>query len=396
MESIGVTRIGEVTHLDRPCLPNFLAVRPELGRHGISYYNGKGATRTQARASAMMEAVERFSGERCDAPIVISTHEKLSRDFPTVNPVDVLVPREEDYRDDVELEWALGFDLVAGQPTFAPLNLVVCPYSPAGRPVLFYTSTNGLASGNTIEDALCHALCEVNERDAVAVYHADVTLRSRVGAILTGAGYSCRDDQLGAYPLIDSRSLPPRAVRLLRRLELAGLRVYLRVVTSDTKIPAVLCDLVERRPRGTLTCHAGYGSHPDARVAVVRALTEAAQSRLACIQGGREDLPSVVPDEPVRGDPAERYGTGQIIEFSAIPSRENSEIGDDVTQVLDGLRAAGMSQVVAYNLTRSELGIPVVKVIVPLAETWSVFNLHTSRGLMGPRSLRKLRWTSEG
>ena len=51
MERIGVTRIGELTHLDRSGLPNFLAVRPEPGRHGISYYNGKGATRSQARAA---------------------------------------------------------------------------------------------------------------------------------------------------------------------------------------------------------------------------------------------------------------------------------------------------------------------------------------------------------
>jgi ribosomal protein S12 methylthiotransferase accessory factor len=102
-----------------------------------------------------------------------------------------------------------------------------------------------------------------------------------------------------------------------------------------------------------------------------------------------------MPAEPARGEPDELYGAGPIADFAAIPSRENREIGDDVTQVLEGLRGAGLSQIVAFNLTRPELGIPVVKVIVPLAETWSVFHLHTSRGMMGPRSSRKLRWRPE-
>jgi ribosomal protein S12 methylthiotransferase accessory factor YcaO len=392
MDRIGVTRIGEVTHLDRSRLPNFLAVRPEPGCHGISYYNGKGATRSQARASAMMEAIERYSGEHCNAPVVIAARRAIARDYRSVNPDELLVPRAVEYHDNLELEWALGFDLVVAEPAFAPLNLVVCPYRPVGRPVIFLTSTNGLASGNTIEDALCHALCEINERDAVAIYHAATTVRRKVAGILEGVGYCCPDLPGSSFPLITHDSLPARPARLLRRLCLAGLWVYLRDVTSDTGIPTILCTVVECRPGSVLICHAGYGCHPDARVAVVRALTEAAQSRVACIQGGREDLPEIVPHEPVRGDADELYGRGPKIDFGAIRSRENREIGDDIAQIIEGFRAAGMGQIVAYDLTRPDLGIPVVKVIVPLAETWSVYRLHSSRGMMGPRSLNKLHW----
>ena len=340
----------------------------------------------------MMEAIERYSGERCDAPVVAAAHVELSRKHLTVDPDDILVPRAQNYRGDIELEWALGFDLVAAQPRFAPLNLVVCPYVPSGRPVIFFTSTNGLASGNTIEDALCHALCEINERDAVAIYHAETTVRGKIAGILEGVGYDCQSVPARSYPLIEHASLPVRATRLLSRLRGAGLRVYLRDVTSDTRVPTVLCTVVERRPGDSLVCHSGYGCHVDARVAVVRGLTEAAQSRVACIQGGREDLPEIVPPEPVHGDPDELYGTGPITDFAAIPSRENREIGDDVAQIVEGFCSAGMRQIVAFDLTRSELGIPVVKVIVPLAETWSVFRLHSSRGMMGQRSLSKLHW----
>jgi ribosomal protein S12 methylthiotransferase accessory factor len=343
----------------------------------------------------MMEAIERYSGERCDAPVIRAAHAKLNRDFRAVNPHDILVPRAREYRHDVELEWVLGFDLVAAVPTYAPLNLVVCPYSPVGHPVVFYTSTNGLASGNTVEDALCHALCEVNERDAVAIYYAEAGLRNKIAGILEGEGYTRPRLPGSAYPLIAHDTLPARAARLLRRLRAAGLLVYLRDVTSDTRIPTILGLVAESRQGGFFVCHGGYGCHPDARVAVVRALTEAVQSRMACIQGGREDLARHGSLKPERGNPDELYGAGPSTSFAAIASRENRHIGDDVSQILEGFCLAGLSQVVAFDLTRPELQVPVVRVIVPLAETWSVFSSHSARGMMGPRCLKRLHWPKE-
>ena len=89
---------------------------------------------------------------------------------------------------DSAIEWVLGFDLVGRSPTFVPLNSVICPYAPCQGASLFYSSSNGLASGNTLEEALCQALCEVNERDAVAIYDARTRLRAQVRTLLTGAG----------------------------------------------------------------------------------------------------------------------------------------------------------------------------------------------------------------
>ena len=60
------------------------------------------------------------------------------------------------------MEWALGFDLVASRPAYVPIEGVL-----ASSPRMM-SSSNGLASGNTVEEALCHALCEVIERDARA------------------------------------------------------------------------------------------------------------------------------------------------------------------------------------------------------------------------------------
>ena len=131
MKRIGVSRVAEVTHLDRNGVPNFIAARPrDAGNSGISYYNGKGASRSQARASAMMEAIERYSGEFHPQPPILNSYETLAREAAAVNPDELIVPRSRNYDPGLAIEWVLGFDLVGRSPTFVPLNSVICPYAP--------------------------------------------------------------------------------------------------------------------------------------------------------------------------------------------------------------------------------------------------------------------------
>jgi ribosomal protein S12 methylthiotransferase accessory factor YcaO len=393
MRRIGVTRVAEVTHLDRLGIPNFMAVRPLDEDPGISYYNGKGTTRAAARAGAMMEAVEHYCGERCDQPVRVATHRELTRSGAAVDPESVQVPRTRDYDPRESLEWVEGYDLLGERPTWVPLNSVVCPYAPHSGSALWYSSTNGLASGNCREEALCHALCEVVERDALAIAYAALALRPSVDAVLAELGIGSPEpapDARSRYPLIDTRQLPRRAARVAARLRSAGLETYLRDLTSAVGVPTFDCTLVEKQLGGQIQAYGGTGTHPDARVAVIRALTEAAQSRVGAIQGGREDLPEVVKP-PASIDPDRVFGGGETRQFSSVPSTENEAIDDDVRWLLGRLAAAGFEQAVALDLTRPELGIPVVRVVVPNAEAWTVFHLHTERGALGPRVHRILR-----
>jgi ribosomal protein S12 methylthiotransferase accessory factor len=389
MSCIGVTRVGDITRLDRNGIPNFIAVRPRDLGPGITYYNGKGATRSQARVSAMMEAIERYTGERWDLAALTASYEQLIRRAPAVDPAELIVPRLCEYRPDLEIEWVEGFDLIGRRPTFVPLNSVVCPYEPVRATRLFFSSTNGLASGNTRAEALCHALCEVNERDALALYLGASCLRGQVGHVLATLGHGGPPEPgLDASGVIETEGLPPRASRLLKRLVRSGLKVYLRDITSDTGIATISCVVAERQQDDSYLAHGGFGSHPDARVALTRALTEAAQSRLACIQGGREDLPGFAQKGGPVTDPDGSFGVGPLVPFSAVNSRQHECVGDDVEWMLCRLREASFRQVVAVDLTRPELGVPVVRVVVPLAETWTVFHLHTARAALGPRVLR--------
>ncbi len=389
MSRMGVTRLGEVTHLDRVGIPNYMTVRPREKGQGISYYNGKGSTKEQAAAGALMEAVERYSGESCDSPVIIASYTELEKmGDAAIRLSDVVVPTTQPVDPDLHLEWVRGYDLIRRQATLVPLNCVVCPYESSQYPAMFYASTNGLASGNTLEDALAHALCEVVERDAMALAATAIDLSPVVDELLAkiqqpDPGHR-RAWRQADHPLIAHHALPTRSFRLLSKLVRAGLDVFLRSINSPVGVPTIDCTIVENVPGTGYSIHGGCGTHPDARIALMRALCEAAQSRVACIQGGREDLPEFI-QPPVDSDPRDSLGRGTVVEFESLPSFQNDCVDEDIEFVLQRMGSAGLDSAVAFDLTRPELGIPVVRVVVPRAEAWTVFRLHTGRGVFGSR-----------
>jgi ribosomal protein S12 methylthiotransferase accessory factor len=116
--------------------------------------------------------------------------------------------------------------------------------------------------------------------------------------------------------------------------------------------------------------HGGVGTHVDPAIALERALTETAQSRAADIQGSREDLAYLRGKDPAP-DGAELEQPSW--EFSDPTSRvpfprasvEHDDIRDDIAWMMQRLERAGLSRVLVVDLTRRELGVPVVRVLVP-------------------------------
>ncbi|HET6208143.1 MAG TPA: YcaO-like family protein [Terracidiphilus sp.] len=387
LKPAGITRIADVTHLDRVGIPNFMSVRPLDLDPGISYYNGKGTTRDDAHAGAIMEGIERHAGEYCDYEVVVSSFNELRKYAACVKPDEIIVPATAEYSDDLEIEWVCGYDLLQSQRTFVPLNAVICPYTPKTGPVLFYASSNGLASGNTLIEALCHAICEIVERDAQAISVARSELRPLLRAMVGRSGSG--ETSSSPKRRISLSELPRRAQLLVNKLKNAGQEVYLYDLTCTAGIATIECSIVEKKIDGSGDAYGGVGAHPDARVALLRAITEAAQSRLACIQGGREDLPEIVRHRTCdRID--EVFDQGRWVSFGEIPSIENERIDDDVRLLLSRLPECGLRQLVAFDMTHAGVGIPVVRVVIPLAETWPVFHLHTGRGTFGPRIAQEL------
>ena len=352
LSMIGVTRITEITHLDRIGIPVFSAIRPTAEDGAVSIYAGKGATRTQARASAMMEAFERYSAERKPEDETFTAHPE---DCDGLDPESLILPGSTDLKS--ELEWINAENLTGDEEIPVPANAVFHPYNPPeGCMSLFRSNTNGLASGNAREEAIFHGLMEVIERDAWSLFEAR-------------RGPKVEVDCSGTDNDIISG--------LLEKFHAAGVEVTLVDLTADTgvaTVAAVADDTVLRDP-ALLTI--GVGTHLDPEIAVIRALTEVAQSRATQIHGTREDT--------VRAEFMRRAGYERMkrlnrhwfsepedtITLDEMEDLSTRSFRGDLEITLRKLRESGLEDVFYVDLTR-DVGVPVVRVIVPGLEVFSV------------------------
>jgi ribosomal protein S12 methylthiotransferase accessory factor len=402
MEVIGVTRLADVTGLDHVGIPVWAAVRPLPDDSSISVQNGKGPTRMHARAGAMMESIEHYCCERPPHRPETSSYRALRRKADVVDPQSLLLDPRAGYAETLSLDWLRATDLQSGEQLWVPACAVWKPRRDDHGPRVFRGSTNGLASGNTVEEAVCHGLAELIERDAWTLAIVRGMLLPRIRAIATGvrAGIGCRvsDIQDAApdgrlFPIIDTRTLPGVARRLAERFDGAGVRLVIRDITSDLGVPTFVAAGWETPGLGRIHFHHGLGTHPDARVAVTRALTELAQSRLTIIQGVREDIDKVarLDGETERPSQSLWLANGPLKSFDSVPAFRSRDIMDDIGFMSRCLQAAGLERIVAVDLTRSEVGFPVVKVIVPGLEHWSARHFDPDLIVIGPRVRRYLQ-----
>jgi YcaO-like protein with predicted kinase domain len=367
---IGITRLGNVTGLDRIGIPVTVAVRPNSRSFSVS--QGKGLGLAQAFASALMEAIELFHGEDLLERAVVASFRELSADARVVSPCSLCgtgLPLPEQ----TEIEWIKGYDLLGREACWIPWEVVHTDYTLPTRHsgAHFLSGTNGLAAGNHLAEALSSAICELVERDAVALWHAQAVRERSRGRL-------------------DVASIDDEACRvLLEMYGAADIAVRLWDVTSDIGIPTFICDIPADETSVGMRRFRGSGCHPDRGVALARALTEAAQTRLTYIAGIRDDLPpsDYAESEPQKLGAALIDATSQAAparSFHDVPSFDADDVVADVRWALERLRAVGVERAVAVDLTRPDLGIPVVRVVAPGLE-WDCTH---SNYVAGPRARR--------
>ena len=351
LPALGITRVANVTGLDRIGVPVVMVCRPNA--RSIAVSQGKGLTLAAAKASGIMEAAELYHAERVHLPLKLGSYEELAVTHRLVDPDGLLRPRGSRWRPDLPILWIEARDLVGDEAVWVPYETVHANYThplPTGSRC-FAASTNGLASGNHLLEAICHGICEVVERDATSLWHM---LRT--------------DKRVGMR--VDPATVSDAACRsVLDRLVEAGLDVAVWNTTTDLGIPSFYCLVIDNLAGGGHD-GGGAGCHPSGEIALLRALTEAIQVRNTYITGSRDDLAAAEYERGRRDERQRRVrqlmqsnGTGR--DCRSLSGYRSDNFADDLRWLLARLQAAGIQQVLAVDLTRPELALPVARIVIP-------------------------------
>jgi YcaO-like protein with predicted kinase domain len=377
-ERYGITRIADITHLDRIRIPVMSAIVPD-SPDTISVYNGKGTTREGAVAGAVMEAVERQIAAAPRVPTFL-------RDAGVV--LEAIDPSgRHELRHGMTLPVVRGVDLLSGNPIDVPLALVQCPWR--GERVIFGDSSNGLAAGNTATEAVYHAVCELLERHVWAVAHALGYLRPRAivsrftGSAVAIAGFV--DDPIASD--IELPTVSAAVNELVEQIRHARLTVRLRAFDLQP-FPILLVATIADEAGGPSAAHTGLGCSWSPEHAAIRALTEAAQARVGDFLAAREDLcrhdAASIPPYGIRrtfGVPSRRWFYDAPAPARALDSfvdRSTDDIARDVERLAVALREANAGPVAVVDLSPGGIPLHVVRAVAPRLES------PASGGRFGP------------
>ncbi len=346
---VGITRLADLTALDCIGIPVFQAVRPSS--RNLSVSQGKGQTVEAAQVSAAMEAIELWHAEIPEGEVRRATarevRDELGYDARTLALADLNC-----FHDQLVLEWLEATSLDSQRSTLVPRELVTLDSRVeriGWRLPVFRASSNGLASGNTREEAALHGICEVLERDAIWQHH------------IADGGTRWLEAKLDLATVTD-----PPCCEAIEALERAGMRTFACDLTDSVGVPCFDAMILSEDFASTF---GGHGCHPDAGVALSRALTEAVQSRLTTIAGSRDDMTARTYSgaRSFSSDilPAAIEKAAPAVSFGEVASVATDDVVADLQEVTSIVRRMTGVDPVFVEHTRAGLGVPVVHVVAP-------------------------------
>jgi oxazoline/thiazoline synthase len=324
---------------------------------------GKGSTAEQGEASALMEAIERYSG------IFQGDEIRVTRRFTDFAPGEAILPddvllfskaqtmADQTPTDDsseshiapapfdpsARIEWSPVWSLRDERFKYLPTSILYFFY---GGPAAFHADSNGCAAGNTREEAIVQGFLELVERDAYAIWWYNRLRRAEVDLSQFNDSY-VRD--------------------LHSQLAEADRKLWVLDVTSDLGIPTYVA-ILHWMQNGKENIEFGSGAHFDPRIAILRTLTELNQFLSIGLMGGgtgeKSSLDGFTPlrlrDHPFltpSGHPTVQAGCG-----ANVGPVDNTR--DQVLACINIARRAGLDFLV-LDQTRPDVEVPVVRVIVP-------------------------------
>jgi ribosomal protein S12 methylthiotransferase accessory factor len=327
---------------------------------------GKGMTDAHARASAVGESIEHYSGAfQGDEPQALAALDELGD--AGIHPNRCMLISEYQYHCQEEhnrrpsdrnsiparfdpsarISWTPIWSLTHQSHRYLPTKYLYFGCPSVEEDGIAAPDSNGNAAGNTIEEAILHGLLELVERDSVALWWYNRVQRPQV--------------ELAAMEL-------EYVARLLNRYRSLGRELWVLDLTSDLGIPVF--GAVSRRPdRTSEEILLGFGAHLDPGLAVIRALTEVNQLLVSVTTSKTTGAPLGPEFERwlACGSVSEHeyllpggYGPPLLQAEGAMPGDLLEAIGLCQTRIED----RGM-EVLVLDQTRPDLMFPSVKVVVP-------------------------------
>jgi oxazoline/thiazoline synthase len=372
----GVVSRLERIQADLPMNTNYLATHNfsapartvnelRAGLSGGSF--GKGSTAEQGEASALMEAIERYSGifqgdeirvtrRFADFPagdailpndVLLFSDAQYRQAQPPTSALDEVMPMPRPFDPSAKIEWSPVWSLRDQRFKYLPTSLLYFFYRGPGYQ--YHADSNGCAAGNTLAEAIVQGFLELVERDAYAIWWYNRLQQAEV--------------DLGEFD-------DPYIRDLKLQLANTGRRLWVLDVTNDLGIPSFVT-IAHWTENAREFVEFGSGAHFDARIAALRAITELNQFLSIGLMGARnqnpssqvsnsgspapfrlQDYPYLTPNGAalVRPDPGSKFGQ--------LDTREQ------VRACVEVAKRAGLDFLV-LDQTRPDIEVPVVRVIVP-------------------------------
>jgi YcaO-like protein with predicted kinase domain len=373
----GVTRVADVTGLDRVGLPVYTSVRPTGA--SISISGGKGISRIDSKCSAIVEAAELQAAENpwIHPDWVHCTHAEAEERYPNVVPFSLLQLSRDSpaTRNTTPMAFDEMNDVLRNKPIVVPSDMIWMEPRVKTPFIYFQSSSSGLAGGVNEQDSMLQATLECIERDSWALAEC-VQERGKI---------------LGVVSLEDP--LPEQVKVCVDHLKKAGVHPFLFDITTDVGVPTFRATILDDSPRSPGT-FSGFGCSLDAEVAARRAITESLQARCAYISGARDDLfrrrfllmKNIRTDlllEAYRALPVNNdFSHYETVQFDSVESEWDA--------VVAKLKQAEISEVYCKTIYTSEdPSFCVVRVVCPELESpiWE----HYATGKRAKKAIKELQ-----
>jgi len=316
---------------------------------------GKGMTVEQSKASAMMEAIERYCGQRFPHNKVVNASYEEVQDY-AIHPSEFNFPTLPLKCENCVArnngcfqvlngcqEWNWGYSLVNKKSVLIPSALVYYPYVSSSSISFMFNDTGGLSAGNILEEAILQGIAEVIERDAL--YYA-----FNLGNLRSMPMLNIKDTKSRHVQEFISK-VPPESI----------FAFYIRNENFKIDIPTISAFICYRVRNGRYY-FGGSGTSLDPEVALLRALTELEQQKIR-----QKVFVEFNPNYLVTHNGIE---PGDIASIEKIPKQSSGNIKEDIELYLDRL-SKNNTDVIIVDLTHPEIRIPVVRVVVPKLISYS-------------------------